>query len=77
MRYYLAVHGAARVTEGGAPALLCKLAAVYLGPDVKFPCSDNPPEGWIVRITPHSWHGYGPCTQPDEAELERRRTARG
>jgi PPOX class probable F420-dependent enzyme len=77
LRFYLAVRGTARVTAGGAPALLRKLAIVYLGPDVKFPRSDNPPEGWIMRITPESWHGYGPWTEPDAAELERRRAARG
>ena len=36
-----------------------------------------PPPGWIMRITPERWHGYGPWTEPDEAELERRRAARG
>src|SRR5580704_9377097 len=34
---YLVVHGRARITEGGAPELLQKLAYVYLGPDVKYP----------------------------------------
>jgi len=77
LRYYLSVRGRARVTEGGAPALLRKLAPRYVGPDVKFPRSDDPPEGWIMRITPESWHGYGPWTQPDAAELERRQAARG
>src|SRR6059058_5528002 len=57
---YLVVHGRARVTEGGAPELLQRLARVYLGPDVKFPPSENPPPGWIMRITPERWHGYGP-----------------
>jgi PPOX class probable F420-dependent enzyme len=77
LRFYLAVNGTARVTEGGGPALLQKLARVYLGPDVKFPRGDDPPEGWIMRITPERWHGYGPWSEPDAAELERRRAARG
>jgi PPOX class probable F420-dependent enzyme len=57
---YLAVNGTARVTEGGAPALLQRLAHVYLGPGVRFPPADDPPEGWIMRITPERWHGHGP-----------------
>jgi PPOX class probable F420-dependent enzyme len=77
LRFYLAVSGTARVTDGGAPVLLKKLGAVYLGPDVKFPPGDNPPEGWIMRITPERWHGYGPWTKPDASELERREAARG
>jgi PPOX class probable F420-dependent enzyme len=77
LRFYLAVIGTARVTEGGAPALLRQLGAVYLGPDVKFPPGDNPPEGWIMRITPERWHGYGPWTEPDAAERDRRQAARG
>jgi PPOX class probable F420-dependent enzyme len=57
---YLAVNGTARVTEGGGPALLQRLAHVYLGPGVTFPPGDDPPEGWIMRITPERWHGHGP-----------------
>jgi len=34
---YLVVYGRARVTEGGAPELLQRLAHTYLGPDVVFP----------------------------------------
>ena len=75
LRYYLAVRGTARVTEGGAPELLKRLGAVYLGPEVKFPPGDNPPAGWIMRIVPDSWHGYGPSSEPDAAESERRTAA--
>jgi PPOX class probable F420-dependent enzyme len=57
---YLSVLGTARVTEGGGPALLQRLARVYMGPGVKFPRVDDPPEGWIMRITPERWHGHGP-----------------
>jgi PPOX class probable F420-dependent enzyme len=76
LRLYLAVTGTARVTEGGGPALLRTLAPRYLGPGVKFPPGDNPPEGWIIRIVPERWHGYGPWTKPDAAEQERRSAAR-
>src|SRR5689334_25305227 len=33
---YVVVHGRARITEGGAPELLQRLAHVYLGPGVTF-----------------------------------------
>ena len=42
---YLVVYGTARITEGGAPELLQRLAHVYLGPDIKFPPMNNPPSG--------------------------------
>lgn len=32
---YLVIHGRARITEGGAPELLQRLAHTYIGPDVK------------------------------------------
>ena len=59
---YLVVDGAARVTEGGAPALLQRLAHVYLGPDVRFPPMDDPPDGFVLRITPVRVGGVGPWT---------------
>ena len=64
LRHYLAVRGTARVTEGGAPELLRRLALVYLPPGTKFPRGDNPPEGYVMRITPERWHGYGPWLDP-------------
>lgn len=76
LRYYLAITGTARVIAGGAPALLRRLARTYLGSNVKFPPGDDPPEGWIIRITPQRWHGYGPWTTPDPAERQRRAAAR-
>jgi hypothetical protein len=57
---YLVVHGRARITEGGAPELLQRLAHVYLGPDVKFPPMDDPPPGYITHITPTRVGGVGP-----------------
>ncbi len=47
---YVVIHGRARVTEGGAPELLGRLARTYLGPDVRFPSMPDPPPGWVVRI---------------------------
>jgi PPOX class probable F420-dependent enzyme len=60
LRYYLAVRGTARVTEGGAPELLQHLAHTYLGPDAVFPPKvDDPPTGFVVRITPTRIGGVG------------------
>lgn len=59
---YLVVHGTARVTEGGAPALLQELARRYLGPDVKFPPMPEPPPGFVMRIAPERFGGVGPWT---------------
>jgi PPOX class probable F420-dependent enzyme len=60
MSFYLVVHGRARVTEGGAPELLTRLAPRYLKPGVKFPRGDDPPPGFVMRIAVERWRGYGP-----------------
>ena len=60
LAHYLVVHGTARITPGGAPELLQRLAYVYLGPNVKFPPMDNPPPGNVVHITPERVIGVGP-----------------
>lgn len=57
---YLVVDGRARVTEGGAPELLQRLARTYLGPDVVFPAMPNPPDGFVTRISIESVGGIGP-----------------
>jgi PPOX class probable F420-dependent enzyme len=60
MTQYLVVYGRARIEEGGAPDLLQRLAGVYIGPNVKFPPMDNPPSGYVTRITPERFGGVGP-----------------
>jgi hypothetical protein len=60
MTEYLVLYGRARVTEGGAPELLQELAKTYVGPDVKFPPMDDPPPGFITRITVDKVGGMGP-----------------
>jgi PPOX class probable F420-dependent enzyme len=60
LRNYLVAHGTARITEGGGPELLQRLAHVYLGPGVKFPPMDDPPPGVVVRIAPQRFGGVGP-----------------
>jgi PPOX class probable F420-dependent enzyme len=59
LKEYLVVHGHARVEEGGAPALLQRLAHVYLGPDVVFPPMDDPPPGVTMRIAVERLGGVG------------------
>ena len=60
LRHYLVIHGSARIQEGGAAELLQRLAHVYLGPDVKFPPTDDPPPGYVIRTTPERFGGVGP-----------------
>lgn len=58
-RQYLSVTGAARIVEGGAPALLRDLATALLGSDEYFPPKDAP-EGYLTRIRIDSIGGQGP-----------------
>jgi PPOX class probable F420-dependent enzyme len=60
---YVVLHGRGRITEGGAPELLQRLAHTYLGPEVKFPPMDNPPPGYITRISVDRIGGVGPWAQ--------------
>jgi PPOX class probable F420-dependent enzyme len=57
---YLVVYGTARVTEGGAPEVLQRLAHTYLGPDVIFPGMPDPPPGYVTKITLERLGGVGP-----------------
>jgi PPOX class probable F420-dependent enzyme len=63
MQHTLVIYGRARCVEGGAPELLQRLAHSYVGPDVKFPPFDNPPPGYVVRITVDRIAGLGPWSQ--------------
>lgn len=56
---YVVLHGRARVTDGGAAALLGRLARTYLGPDVTFPPMPDPPPGWVIRIAVERVVGVG------------------
>ncbi len=60
MQHYLVVDGTAQIDEGGAPALLHDLAQRYVGPGTDFPPMPNPPEGFVIRITPTRVRGMGP-----------------
>jgi PPOX class probable F420-dependent enzyme len=59
---YLVIEATARVTEGGAADLLQRLAGTYLGPGIKFPPIDDPPPGYVLRMTPTRVGGVGPWT---------------
>jgi PPOX class probable F420-dependent enzyme len=65
LREYLVVHGRARITEGGAPELLQRLARTYLGPDARFPPIDDPPPGVITRIAVERIGGVGDWVERD------------
>lgn len=60
MRHHLVVHGTARITEGGAPELLHRLAQTYVGPGTPFPPMLNPPPGYIVHTSVDRVSGLGP-----------------
>jgi PPOX class probable F420-dependent enzyme len=60
MREYLVVHGTARITEGGGPELLSRLAQGYVGPGTTFPPMPDPPPGYVLRIAPQRYGGMGP-----------------
>lgn len=60
MQNYLVVEGTATITEGGAPALLQHLAHRYVAPDATFPPMPDPPEGFVIRVTPTKVRGMGP-----------------
>jgi PPOX class probable F420-dependent enzyme len=60
MANYIVIEGTAEVTEGGAPELLQHLAHRYIGPNAVFPPMDNPPPGFVLRITPTKVRGMGP-----------------
>ncbi len=62
LREYLVIEGTARVTEGGAAAMLQHLAHTYLGPEVIFPGMPNPPPGYITHITVERVRGVGDWT---------------
>jgi PPOX class probable F420-dependent enzyme len=63
LRNYAVLYGRARITEGGAPELLQRLAYTYLGPDVTFPPMPDPPPGYVTRIRVERVTGHGPWAE--------------
>ena len=60
MQHHLIIEGTARVEEGGAPALLQALSQRYVGPGTVFPPMPNPPDGFVIHVTPTRVRGLGP-----------------
>ena len=61
---YLVIYGTARVTDGGGPEVLQRLAHTYLGPDVTFPPMPDPPPGFVTWVTVDRLGGVGPWNEP-------------
>lgn len=66
LKEHLVVRGRARISEGGAPELLQRLAHVYLGPDVVFPPMPDPPPGFVLHIAIERLGGIGPWASRDQ-----------
>jgi PPOX class probable F420-dependent enzyme len=60
LRECLVLYGSARVTEGGAPELLQRLAHTYIGPDAVIPAMPDPPRGFVTRVRVERVSGVGP-----------------
>ena len=56
---YLVIRGRARITEGGALAVMDRLAEAYLGPGQTYPVRDAP-DGVVTRVTVEKIYGVGP-----------------
>lgn len=62
----LVIRGRARVTEGGALAVMDRLAEAYLGPGRRYPMRDVP-EGVVTRVTVERIYGVGSWRQASPA----------
>src|SRR5215510_5385875 len=72
LQEYLVVYGKARITEGGAVALLEKLAKLYLVPNIEFPPESlRSTPGYITRITPQRFAGIGPWNPKQQRRSEK------
>jgi PPOX class probable F420-dependent enzyme len=63
---YAAISGRARITEGGALAVMDRLAEAYLGPGQRYPLRDVPP-GLVMRVTVERIYGQGPWREQSPA----------
>ena len=68
MRDYLVIHGTARVTAGGAPELLHRLAQTYVGPGTVFPPFPHPPPGFVTHVAISRIAGSGPWLESASTE---------
>lgn len=56
---YLVIEGRARISDGGALAVMDRLAPYYIGPGAQFPMRDVP-AGLTIHVTPTRFYGTGP-----------------
>jgi PPOX class probable F420-dependent enzyme len=56
---YLVIEGRARLTEGGALAVMDRLAEAYIGPGSKFGWRDAP-AGFVIHVNIDRIYGVGP-----------------
>jgi PPOX class probable F420-dependent enzyme len=62
---YVVIRGRATVTEGGALAVMDRLAEAYLGPGQRYPLRDAP-AGVVTRVAVERIYGVGPWRQAAE-----------
>jgi PPOX class probable F420-dependent enzyme len=73
---YLVVYGTATITEGGAAALLGRLAHMYLRPGADLdPAADwahsSGPGGFVIHVAPERFGGSGPwISEPSSAAAD-------
>lgn len=60
---YAVLRGRARITDGGALAVMDRLAEFYLGPGAVYPMRDAP-DGVVIRVTVETVSGIGPWAEP-------------
>lgn len=63
---YLVISGRARVTPGGALAVMDHLATAYLGAGRQFPMRQVPP-GFTIRVDVERVYGVGKWREADQA----------
>ena len=56
---YLVISGRGTITEGGALAVMDRLAEAYIGPGQQFPMREVP-EGLVTRVVVDKVYGVGP-----------------
>jgi PPOX class probable F420-dependent enzyme len=63
---YVVIRGRAAITEGGALAVMDRLAAFYIGPGATYPMRDVP-EGAVIHVTVDAIYGTGPWREEGSA----------
>ena len=62
---YVVAQGLAWITDGGALAVMDRLAQAYIGPGARFPQRDLP-DGFVVHVTVSRFYGLGPWLETQE-----------